>query len=95
MDCENCKNEFRIKSLEEDRERNSNQHKEFYEKFEESRIASATFKEKFDRIMDSLSEIKSDLNELKSKPDKRWEKIISAVIGGVIVIVLGYVFRGI
>ena len=45
MDCEVCRSEHRIKSLEEDRDRNSNQHREFYSKFEEVNIKNATFEE--------------------------------------------------
>lgn len=94
MDCELCKSEHRIKSLEEDRDRNSNQHREFYSKFEEVNIKNATFEEKFNRIMATLDEIKRDLNELKCKPTKRWDSVVAAIISATVVIIVSYAFNG-
>ena len=94
MMCEICRSEHRLKSLEEDRERNSAQHKEFYEKFEMTNTANARFEEKFERIMDTLAEIKKDLNDLKDKPNKRWESVVGAIIGAVIVVAVNYFVNG-
>ena len=80
MTCESCKNEDRIKALEQDSQRNQQTHKEFFNKFEESRTADAVTQERYQQILATMSEVKEDVKALKEKPAKRWEQVINIVL---------------
>ena len=47
---------------------------------------------KYEQIINTLSEIKGDLKELKEKPAKHWDLIITTVITGVVAFVIGKIF---
>ena len=80
MECTTCKNEHRIKSLEEDRERNSSQHKEFYDSFKESEIENAVSKTNTNTILQAIYELKSDVKEIKDQPASNWKTFIFIVL---------------
>lgn len=80
MTCESCRNEDRIKALEQDSLRNQQTHKEFFSKFEESRTADAVTQERYQQILQTMSEVKEDVKALKEKPAKRWEQVINIVL---------------
>ena len=44
-------------------------------------------------IMDSLQELKTDLKEIKSKPSKRWDLIITTAITGIVGWLIGSVLK--
>ena len=44
-------------------------------------------------IMDSLQELKNDLKEIKSKPSKRWDLIITTAITGIVGWLIGSVLK--
>lgn len=37
-----------------------------------------------------LGEVKADVDEIKSKPSKRWDAIVAAVISGIVCFLLGH-----
>lgn len=39
---------------------------------------------------EKVSEVKNDVDEIKSKPAKRWDAIIAAVISGIVMFLLGH-----
>lgn len=45
-------------------------------------------KYQFEQIMKTLEELKEDVNELKDKPSKRWDIVITAIITSTIGLVL-------
>lgn len=92
--CEECKNEQRISALEKDVERNSNQHREFYNSFKELEKRDAVTGERYGTILSTMAEMKTAIEDMKAKPGKRWESVIAAVITGVVAFVLGLVLRG-
>lgn len=81
----------RLVALEADRERNSAQHKEFYQKFTDLSVADGKRETTQDQILRSLTEIKADLAELKAKPAKRWEGLATSILQWAALLILGYV----
>lgn len=75
-ECLNCKNEYRIKSLEEDRDRNSCQHKEFYETLKSNEIENAVSKTNTTTILQAIYDLKTDVKELKEQPASNWKTFI-------------------
>lgn len=39
---------------------------------------------------EKVSEVKQDVDEIKSKPAKRWDAVIAAVISGIVMFLLGH-----
>ena len=44
-------------------------------------------------IMDSLQELKNDLKDIKAKPSKRWDLIITTAITGIVGWLIGSVLK--
>ena len=94
MNCEACPQEDRIKALEEDSQRNQKTHKEFFSRFEALNLEAAGIQKDFQNILLVLNEVKADVKELKDKPARRWESIITAIITNVVSFALGMFLRG-
>lgn len=54
------------------------------ERLRQSEIAREGLKNAVDSIMTTLAEIKNIVNELKSRPANRWEKLIEVLIGAAV-----------
>ena len=76
--------EARIHALEEDAERNRDAHKEFYSRIRELEQSAALNRQ----MIEELKEIKADVKDLKEKPARRWEMVITQVIQWLIVAAL-------
>ena len=80
-ECKGCIYESTIEELRRDAERNSNQHREFYDKFGKHDKDIAISAERYNNLL-------SIIGDLKSKPSKKWENIttyvLTAIVGGVI-----------
>ena len=73
-------------------EKNTETHREMYDRLRKLEIDQAETKTQYGHIMETLVSIKADMAELKSKPAKRWESVIAAIIaalaGGIVTFVL-------
>lgn len=116
---ENCENSCSgLTRLEQEvadiRRQNGADHKEFRLQIQEIEKEDAKQKERFDRIMDNLHELKSDnkevisqlssfseksksvdkltsdVEELKAKPGKKWDKLSFEIIGAIALAVLAF-----
>ena len=80
-ECKGCIYESTIEELKRDAERNSNQHREFYDKFGKHDKDIAISAERYNNLLNIIG-------DLKSKPSKKWENIttyvLTAIVGGVI-----------
>lgn len=99
MGCENnCVNEHRIKSLEEDfrdfKANNSKDHKEFYNRIEA--VEKDMVESQGDRkhITQQLDEISSNVKSLMEKPGKRYETVITSVLTAIIGALIGFIMSG-
>ena len=81
--------EERISSI---NEKNTETHREMYDRLRKLEIDQAETKTQYGHIRETLGGIKADMAELKSKPAKRWESVIAAIIaalaGGIVTFVL-------
>lgn len=100
MGCENnCVNEHRIKSLEEDfrdfKANNSKDHKEFYNRIEA--VEKDMVESQGDRkhITQQLDEISSNVKSLMEKPGKRYETVITSVLTAIIGALIGFIMSGV
>lgn len=55
-------------------------------------LTQACVDEKLSSIIDTLSELKNTVNELRGLPQKRWEKIIASVITSAVTLLCGLIF---
>lgn len=94
IECEKCMNEQRIIVLEKDSERNSKQHKEFYDAVKNGAVQQMKNETVYNQIFSTLSDIKSDINELKSTPKRRWDTLIGALITTIVGIMVGVALKG-
>ena len=46
-----------------------------------------------ERVEDDVKEIKGDVKDLKDKPGKRWETVITQIIIAVVGLLVGYLLR--
>lgn len=91
MECERCGLEARVTALEEDIKRNQTTHREFYEKFEALGRQQAVIDERYSQIQTTLVQIQADLKDLKDKPGKRWENLVSAALQWLVLAMLAAV----
>ena len=100
MGCDtNCANEHRFKQIEEDlkelRDKNSKDHKEFYnriEKAEKDMVESVGDRK---HINEKLDKIDVNVEKKKKKPGKRYETIVACIITAVVSAVVGFVLNGV
>lgn len=94
-DCENCpfKNEIsnlsgRIDKLEnqvaQDKNANTEQHRRFYDKHEESGRRQAITDERYSTILKTLEKLENNMEANKAKPQKFMDMIVGCLISGVI-----------
>lgn len=93
-DCERCPMEPRVLALEDDKNRNSAQHKEFYDQFKQIAVAQGKSDTVQAQILTTLARIETDIATIKEKPSKRWDSIIAAIISAVVAFVVGYALKG-
>lgn len=100
MGCENgCMNEHRIKNLEDDlrdfKERNSKDHKEFYNRLEGVEKDMVSSKSDREHINTKLDEISADIKSLTEKPAKRYETIVTSILTAIVGALAGFIISGI
>lgn len=99
-ECENkCVNEHRFNQIEADlkelREKNSNDHKEFYKRIEktEKDMVESTSDRK--HINEKLDKIDVNVETLMKKPAKRYDEAVSSIITTIIGVVIGFLLSGV
>lgn len=100
MGCENnCVNERRIKSLEDDfrelKSNNSKDHKEFYNRLEAVEKDMVSSKSDREHINGKLDEISNNVKSLMQKPGKRYETIVTCILTAVVGAIVGFIMSGI
>lgn len=98
--CATCPYESTIEELKRDAERNSTQHREFYNKFSDQSTQLAISEERYNNLISVVTDVKSSIqgvqtsvDELKQKPAKKWENIVSGALTTIIGLVLGFLFK--
>lgn len=86
--------EFRLQALEEDSKRNQTTHKEFFARFEAIGKEHVRIDTQYGNIMTTLGTLSGSIEELKARPTKRWESVVSALIAGVVSFGVAWVLRG-
>lgn len=79
------------KQLAEHRENSRKDHADMFDRIRMLEIAQAETKTQYGQIMESLGALRADINELKSKPAKRWDAVIDKVLLGVIGVIVVYI----
>jgi septal ring factor EnvC (AmiA/AmiB activator) len=92
--CAVCLKDAEIKSIQEDLVRNSNQHREFYQKFSQLETKIAVSDERYTNLLTVMTEVKTTVNELKDKPAKKWDNISNYIITAIISLILGFLANG-
>lgn len=99
-ECENkCVSEHRIKQIEDDlkqlRERNSTDHKEFYNRIED--VEKDMVESQGDRkhINEKLDKIDVNVESLMQKPAQRYDYVITSIITALVGALIGFVLSGI
>ena len=99
-ECENkCVNEHRFKQIENDlrelRDKNSRDHKEFYDRIEknEKDMVESTSDRK--HINEKLDKIDVNVETLMQKPVKRYDTVVTGIITTVIGAVIGFLLSGV
>lgn len=100
MGCDtNCVNEHRFKQIENDlrelRDKNSRDHKEFYDRIEknEKDMVESTSDRK--HINEKLDKIDVNVETLMQKPVKRYDTVVTGIITTVIGAVIGFLLSGV
>ena len=100
MACENnCMNEHRFRQIEDDlkelREKNSKDHKEFYnriEKTEKDMVESIGDRK---HINEKLDKIDVNVESLMQKPAKRYDTVVTGIITAVVGALVGFLLSGV
>lgn len=99
MGCESdCPNLHRLQSLEEDyhafKEKNSADHKEFYNRIEMLEKESALHKNDLEHIKETVDEVNTNVKSLMAMPGKRYETLIVSVITALAGTFVGFLLSG-
>lgn len=86
--------EYRLKALEEDSARNQATHKEFFGRFEKMATEYARIDAQYATILTTLAKLETAIEDLKSRPARRWDAVIGAIITGVVGFVVAWALRG-
>lgn len=86
----NCPYKSQIDELKRDSQRNSEQHREFYKRFNDVEKAQAISDERYNQILTLVTKIDASVDELKEKPGKKWDSMVIKIIGYVVTAVLAY-----
>lgn len=94
-DCDftSCPYAKEVEMLKKDSEINRGVHKDFYQRFEDLAVEQGKASTRLDSIFFMLTEIKSDVLSLKERPSKRWELVVSALITGVVAVIIAMIFK--
>lgn len=95
MSCDVCINEYRIKELENDSQRNQTTHKEFFDRFENIGGRLVGYEKDMSYLRETIAQISNDVKEIKEKPTKRYETVIACAITGILSAIIGFVMNGI
>ena len=100
MECETkCVNEHRFKQIEDDlkelREKNSTDHKEFYNRIEANEKAMVESTSDRKHINEKLDKIDVNVEALMKKPVQRYETVITAILTTVIGALIGFIVSGV
>lgn len=95
-DCEkNCVLAARVDRLEEDmkseKENRQKTHSEIYDRLRTVEAKQAVNETKLDTITDKLDSLDGKMDTLLSKPGKRWEAVVAAVISAAVAGLVGFV----
>ena len=93
--CDECKHESRIIALEKDQERNSNQHKEFYQMLKETEVEQARSEVVLNQILSSIKELQRDVAQLTNKDVEAWHGVKRKVMDVAMAVFFTAVFAGI
>lgn len=93
--CDECKHESRIIALEKDQERNSNQHKEFYQMLKETEVEQARSEVILEQILSSIRELRNDVAQLTNKDGEAWHGIKRKVMDVAVAVFFTAVFAGV
>lgn len=99
-ECENkCVNEHRFRQIEADlkelREKNSADHKEFYNRIESTEKAMVESMSDRKHINEKLDKIDVNVETLMQKPVKHYDTVVTGIITTVIGAVIGFLLSGV
>lgn len=75
--------EFRLRQLEEDSARNLSAHKEFFDRFDKINVAQTRVETQYASILSALTKLEVAVEEIRAKPARRWDTVITALLTGV------------
>lgn len=96
MECENrkCVNEHRFEQIENDlrelREKNSTDHKEFYNRIESTEKSMVESVSDRKHINEKLDKIDVNVEALMQKPAKRYDTVVTCIITTLIGAIVGF-----
>lgn len=98
-ECENkCVNEHRFKQIEDDlkqlREKNSADHKEFYNRIESTEKSMVESMSDRKHINEKLDKIDVNVESLMQKPAKRYDTVVTGVITALVGALVGVLLSG-
>ena len=99
-ECENkCVNEHRFHQIEADlkelREKNSADHKEFYNRIESTEKAMVESMSDRKHINEKLDKIDVNVESLMQKPVKRYDTVVTSIITAVVDALIGLLLSGV
>lgn len=101
MECENrkCVNEHRFEQIENDlrelREKNSTDHKEFYNRIESTEKSMVESVSDRKHINEKLDKIDVNVEALMQKPVKRYDTVVTSIITAVVGVLIGFLLSGV
>lgn len=98
--CEHdCFNEHRLAELEKEfheiQEKQSERHREFYNRIGLLEQKTALYSNDLNHIKDTVDEMNNNLKSLMEKPGKRWDAVVIYIITAIIGIIVGFALKGV
>ena len=93
--CDECKHESRLSTIEKDMERNSAQHKDFYQMLKETEVEQARSEVVLEQILASIRELQKDVGKLTNKDGEAWSGVKRKVMDVAVAVFFTAVFAGV
>jgi len=94
MNCAECKLEHRMAQAEQELQENRARHRSMHEQMEVLAVENARRAEQYASILRLLGDLRTDVTDLRGKPAKRWEQLITALLQWTVTAALAYFIAG-
>ena len=91
----NCINEHRLLEIEKDIQRNTEAHRDFYDRFEKMNGRMVGYEKDMTYLTATITDISNNVKEIKEKPAKRWDTVVACALTALVSAIITFLLSGV